>query len=252
MFRQRIHPAIGSNAFGLGVNWAHPLSRGLATCLIFGDGLGYDLVTGKPIINNLGAASPNWSATAAGRAGYSTGGSTFAIPNETMTKIGSFRVIFSPVSWPVAFTSPFDSNGRILAAFCTTGGDLNFYGWGDVNTTISISTGMTAGGTWDFAGTNTGTLITWYVNGIAKGTTSFAGNDKTFAGSNWHFGRNVSGGGSDADCKYVTAQLWKGRTLTDGEVMQLYSDPYCFLSPIAINVIAVPPPLKQLMGQIWM
>jgi hypothetical protein len=167
---------------------SHALAVGLTDCLVWNEGPGVPLNLGSGAPATTLTSTPTWVSTAQGIAGYSTGGSSFNIPDHGNIVAGDFaiRVLCFIQSWPANFTCLFDKgtgSGRELSTFFDTSGNIDFYGLGKSGTGgngqgIAISTGMTAGSIWDFVETRTGSTVTWYVNGVSKGTTTQAANLK--------------------------------------------------------------------------
>ena len=217
------------------LNRLHPLARGMTDCLLWNALVPLNLAT--PTVKTTLTSSPTLVPTARGYAGYATGGSDFEIPDHGNTVAGDFaiRILSRIVTWTGAFSALVDKGavgpGRELTILFNTSGNVSFVSFGAVaGGSLSITTGMTAGGTWDFVVSRAGSVATFYVNGVSVGTSSAAAVTGTTAVvTPMSFGWNQSGGGSNADAQYLTAQVWN-RALSANEVSLLARAPYCFLT----------------------
>lgn len=214
------------------LNRRHPLARGMTDCLLWNILAPPNLAapTGQVTLTS----SPTLVPTKFGNAGYATAGSSFGIPDHGNTAAGDLavRVLARIISWPGTFTALFDKGAaagaqRELSLFFGTSGDISFVAIGLDASASVISTGMTAGETWDLVLTRSGSTVSAYVNGVFKGTSTVAGTSAVAVPMN--FGVNPSGGNAPADAQYITAQVWN-RALSADEIFQLYRDPYCFLT----------------------
>ena len=106
---------------------------------------------------------------------------------------------------------------------------------------------MVVGGLYEVTMTrdNSG-LVSFYVNGVLKGTVA-AITSMTTTASTTDFGFNVTGGGSDTAGNFLRWATWKNRTLTATEVMALANAPFAMLRPVVrrsyfVAAAAAPPP----------
>lgn len=216
------------------IDWSHPITRGMFDCLLWNDGAGAPVNLCPGTAATTLTSAPTLGMTVAGPAGYATGGSSFDIPDHGSLVAGdsAVRILFLPVSWPNAFTvlidkgNPTGSHREICLFFGTTG-DISFACYGnDGGASLAISTGCAAGLVWDFVASKSGNTVTYYVNGVSKGTGASAGT--AHLADPMCYGRNISGGGANADVMFIAAQNWT-RALDVSEVLDLYHNPYGFL-----------------------
>ena len=251
------NPRLGTSDRQVAINWAHPLSVLMSDCVLFGLGQPVNLCTGLPVTLT---SSPTWSVTASGPAGYATGGSSFDIPDHGNIVAGDFaiRVLFMPVSWPAAFTVLIDKgavSAREMMVCMTTTNLINYIEYGGSTPSVSTfaSAVFTPGQVWDFIITRSGINLSVFLNGTSRGTDTSGTSGTTAHPSPICFGRNITTGGVNADIKYIAVQIWR-RALSLSEAIELYFDPYCFLSQTAsgiIQMLTAPQAPFTLMGQIW-
>lgn len=149
---------------------------------------------------------------------YCTGGSGIFIPDPNRSVAASsftFRLVFTPISWPGAFNSLLDDAGRTVSTFFDTTGAVSFAG-GYWNGALPL---LTAGQRWDiiYVRNNADNSNSTYVNGILAGT----GATLTEFDVDFYLAYNVSSGGTSADVNYETMQIWD-RALTASDVWNLY------------------------------
>lgn len=211
------------------INWAHPLALKMVDCLLWTSLVPANLAS--PTVKTALTNTPTLSPTVIGYSGYVTGGSSFNIPDHVEYAAADFaiRVLFRPISWNVGgFTVLFDNSARSLSMFFDVNGNISFSGIGAGSPLSSGATAMTAGKVWDFVLTRNGSTASVYVNGVF--ITSATSNSVGTNGGPLNFGGNPSTGGSTADAQYISTQIWVSKGLSAGEVLQLYRDPFCFLT----------------------
>lgn len=212
---------------GVQLNRGHALAFGLRELLLFNEGGG----------NPINIADPSLPATRIGTASWVNGGAgvtSFDATNHvTVSDSGlnyaagdfSYRAVFTPVSWTGGFTDTF-MKGNEFRLFFDTSGNLSLAAMGGTDGG-SCSTGMTAGVTYDFVITRSGSTCTCYVNGVNKGT--FTNGNTTIQNASFQYAGDGNRG-SQGDVIVFSHAFWN-RALSASEVQQLYVDPYCFLQP---------------------
>lgn len=217
------------------LDFSQPITQGLFDCLLFNEGAGAPInyAIGAPQYATL-TSNPTWAMTAAGPGGMTTGGSSFNIPYHGSLVGGDFsiRLLVYVVSWPANFTTLFDKSSgvsREAALFFDTSGNIDFMDFGGLSGSVSVATGMSAPGLYDFVMTRAAGVTSAYVNG--KFISTFGSSATTgVAGSVLSLGGNPSGGGSFANVSYISAQTWL-RAISADEISNLYINPYHFVTP---------------------
>lgn len=212
-----------------------PFTEGMTDCLLFNEGAGKPINLGNPALFTTLTSSPTWKATAEGVGGYATGGSSFDIPNRGRYGLDGFsvRAVVKIISWPGDFATLVDKGSggsRDIAVFFDTSGNVNFLDIGN-GASVSVSTGMAAGGTYDFWWTRASGSSTnkFYVNGVSKGTATNGG--LGVANFDLALGRNASGGGANADAVFLLFQTWVGREIGADVIADAYNNRYRGLRP---------------------
>lgn len=208
----------------------HPLNRGLTEWWLAlpGRGLGQTLpgLAGRYPGTLTGGAT--WAAGPNGFAGVSvSGGSYLSLPDWANLAAGDFTlvVVHTPRTWPGSYTALCDKGtsglNRQMSLFYDTAGNMSYYGIGTGAPAIAgPNTGMTAGKTWHFVLTRTGSACSTWVNGVSGGTFTEAGTTAGTGGT-WQFGANPSGGGTAYDGIYHEIR-YAPRGVSQSEAVGLY------------------------------
>ena len=217
---------------------SHPLAVGLADAVLLnGDrGWNYGTEAVQPAFFGSMAAEP----TADSPGSRGSGGTNYATlsPSYNIAAgVFTVSVLWKPVSNSSQFTTMLEkANGgsREWAFFVNYSfslGNISYYTIGtSLSGDVDLATAMTAGGTYRFTVTrDTSGLMTLYVNGVPKATTTNA-TTTAVAGSVWQIGRAVSGAASP-DGVYGDLFVWPSRMLSADEVMQHAAEPWAMLRP---------------------
>lgn len=199
------------------LNHDSPLSVGLRRWMtpsmnrLWNGDYGYERVT------NVTVGTPTLTPWNEGGVGVLCAGSSVAIPS--MSGVSgqdvTVRYVFTPITWPGAFTSWIDDAGRDWSTFIDTSGAISFAGnyWNFGSQTL------TTGQRWDLvaAVSGAGSTIT-YMNGKQTGSRGVGLPNLT---NQLELGTNPSTGGTNANQIFETMQVWN-RTLSETEVLELY------------------------------
>ena len=219
---------------------SHPLAVGLADAVLLNGDRGWNYANEavQPAFAGSMAAEP----TADSPGSRGSGGSNYATlsPSYNIAAgVFTVSVLWKPVSNSSQFTTMLEkANGgsREWAFFVNYSfslGNISYYTIGtSLSGDVDLATAMTAGGTYRFTVTrDTSGLMTLYVNGVPKATTTNA-TTTAVAGSAWQIGRAVSGA-ANPDAVYGDLFVWPTRMLSADEVMQHASEPWAMLRPTA-------------------
>lgn len=217
---------------------SHPLAVGLADAVLLnGDrGWNYGTEAVQPAFFGSMAAEP----TADSPGSRGSGGTNYATLSPAYNiaaGVFTVSVLWKPVSNSSQFTTMLEkANGgsREWAFFVNYSfslGNISYYTIGtSLSGDVDLATAMTAGGTYRFTVTrDTSGLMTLYVNGVPKATTTNA-TTTAVAGSAWQIGRAVSGA-ANPDGVYGDLFVWPSRMLSADEVMQHAAEPWAMLRP---------------------
>lgn len=208
------------------INYGDPLMRAISMFVTFHDYIGVELVRRAPIVYTSSSGGRNGTY---GKGRYGNGANSVASNTITRNKTSlvsagggyTWRLLFSPLTWPGEFTAGWDDSARVMAVFFNTSGVRSFSSLLGVT---SFGT-LTGGGTYDIILTcNPGnTAHRLYVNGDAV-TTGGALNVDTNA--TLDLGGNPStGADAAANSLFWIFQEW-GRQLSHDEVFRLGVDPW--------------------------
>jgi hypothetical protein len=239
-------PVLGSQLIA-----GHPLTRNLKAYWMLNEGSGdaiYDLVTQNPNGNNGTLANPDSDTWVPGRIGnaiYLNGVDNYITVTNGVGNLLDGLGNFSLSIW----IKPQAASDNILGANNTT---VWFY----MNNNLGIEFATYFKGTGDaYTASNAVTLDVWnylvvtrdgtsckvYVNGVLFDTLTWSGDTNGTAGGNLQFGRYSTGGNEFLGHMDVISMY--DRTLTAGEVFELYYNPVIFikagLSPAMYGVTAV-------------
>lgn len=218
----------------LWLNPSHELSRGLSDCVVFDDGGGLRPVNQASTLGIVtpGASAPGWRASPGGVGAYVSGGSGFEIPNHQIfgTNNWSIRCLFYPITLAGTYTiflekSTADGDGNRDFLVCLNGsGNISYLTIAGGGADPSDTCGMAPGKLYDFVMTKSGTTISFYVNGILKGSATMGG-AASIAGKTM-IGGTLSSGNTNIEAVYHLYQSWIHRALTPSEILSLYHEPY--------------------------
>jgi hypothetical protein len=243
----QVNPIIGRQ-----VNRSHSLSRSLVHYYSLNEGGGqkaWNMIDNKSII--LGQTSPAVSATFSqttqgSAASFLSGGQP---TNLQFTNATGFSISFwfTPLNTTtavclIAYTNS-ASNGWYLEYNAVGAGLLQFDmldGAGANYHRVSSTTPLVVGNWYHIVITrnrlnNATTSSTMYINGVDVSARSNTSNPGTMSYASGQFcigGRFVTGGANEiltGTGLIQNVMLWQNRTLTQTEVRQLYTNPYCIL-----------------------
>jgi hypothetical protein len=251
------------------INWSHPLAANLISYWFdTGQGFYLDLVTKE--ISVLGGVSfPPIDASP-----YGTGFKYISSLRQGMQEPNNFPIQswVAPFSWAAGFlqlnapsltTAPTyfglaDAIGDTPLSFYYSNGGVTLRAYAGNQAGAGLSMGSApVNGTFNVAvaaALDSTTKAAW-LNGISQGTetgvsTSYSGaNLKTLVNQF----RTGSGTSEQVGAQVFFGAIWS-RSLSAQEALQLYLDPYCFLMPADMPVVAglSQAAAAQLMGQIWL
>jgi hypothetical protein len=230
------------------LDFSHPLTRGIFDCLIFNEGAGNvrNLVPGAPDATIVGSGTTagtiaSWETTSAGLAGRTYGesaaaaSSSFQIPYHGNWVAADFsvRLVFYPITYPASFTTTLVNPANGAVWFClyisAISSLVNFFEVGGQNVTpIPATVSIPLLTISDLVITRSGSLVTFYVNGVASGTAS-GSTGTTYSSGSLSLGGGDGAGDLGSNADFISMQTWT-RALSATEVLSLYLDPYQFLS----------------------
>lgn len=159
-----------------------------------------------------------------GGAGYKTNGSTqeiqFPLDNRLVAGDGTIAVFFVPKSFG-SYACVFDAaifGNRMASVFIADTGNINYYGWGQANGSVSGTTGWAIGNPCVIVARRIGSTLSFFSGpkpAIASVTNSSAAGSVTYAS----LGLNPSGGGLAMAAVYTAAFAWS-RGLSDSDVIE--------------------------------
>lgn len=242
---------------------AHPLARGMADCIIWNTLVPFNLATPTAPLSLVG--SPTLVTTIDGPAGYVTPGNAYTSPEHGDMTLGDFtircRFILISVTGGTynVLLDKVGSNPRELGVYLGADGSNGFVKYVEISGVNqdnfdfdTLSGIIPLGVVTDLVLTRWGSgpgvgKISLYINGtfVATGTgvNAFRTDTGNIVPGNLSFGRDSSGN-TQGDQKWLAFNHWN-RQLSDGEIFQLYRDPYCFLTypqdAIRVGVAAAAP-----------
>lgn len=252
----------------------HSLARNLHDCVIFNVGGLHGLVNlaapglgVTPGVTSTGAL-PTWGTTIDGIAGTTVsnaGGSAsgkFDVANQGSIAASdcAVRVRFiyngqaAPIASFVTLCSKSGGGNREIGIFFNSStGVISQVNLGNGTVSSPGGNAFTVGTLQDIVLTRTGGVGAIYQNGVATVTgMSIAGT--TSVATSVTLGSDNANGGNTGSISFLQFQTWT-RNITAAEALQLYLDPFCFLTSVSLQetlMIAPPsPPVVPMMGQIW-
>ena len=241
-----------NSIIGRQVNRSHPLSRHLVHYYPLNEGGGqraWNIIENKSII--LGQTSPAVSATFSqttqgSAASFLSGGQPTILQYGNTTGF-SISFWFNPLNTTTAvclisYTNS-AANGWYLEYNAVGAGLLQFDmldGGGNNYHRVSSTTPLVVGNWYHVVVTrnrlnSATTSTTMYINGVNVSVRSNSSNPGTMSYANGQFcigARFVAGGATEiltGTGLIQNVMLWQNRTLTQTEVIQLYTNPYCIL-----------------------
>lgn len=218
---------------------SHPLAVGLSDAVLFsGDsGVNYANAAAQPAF--AGAMTASYTADSPGALANGTGSNyaTVAGSYNIAAGVSTVSFLWRPISHSSQFVTVMEkANGanREWAFFVNYSFNIGNVSYYTIGTTLSgdvnLAAGMTDGGTYRFTVTrDTSNLLTIYVNGLPKSTTTNTGTTAV-SGSDWQIGRAVSGA-ANPNAVYGDLFVWPTRCLSADEVMQHAAEPWAMLRP---------------------
>lgn len=211
------------------INRENSLSVGLLDALLF-------LPSGTPVnvarpyikIDKTGTPIPEKSIK--GNASYLSGGASWDIASPTNYAAGdfSFHCIVTFRAFGSYATLIDKDNGagfREIAFFLNTTGNINYIGIGGVNNSDSVALGLSVNSLRDVVITRLGSVVSFYVDGVFKGTATLPYSGTTGSTNPLVLARNSSGGGVNSNVVFTSFSAWN-RALRANEVAALYENPW--------------------------
>lgn len=263
------NPQIGT----LRVDPYHSLARNLHDCVVFNVAGQHGLVNlAAPNFNvvqvgqGTGVLPTGWVVTQDGVAAITVGtsdgltGSQINIANQGQVTAGdcAFRIRFIlngfAASYPSGTLLSKVNGPRELGLFVASSTQIISRIDLGVALVTPLGNAIPLGAVHDIVVTKTAGVGTMYQNGVATAT-SLSLSGTASASAAIFVGNDNGQGGNSLSASFFQLQTWT-RPLTAAEVLQLYLDPFCFMTtapPLQINQTFSfpPPPTPPIMGQIW-
>jgi hypothetical protein len=241
----QVNPIIGKQ-----INKDHNLSRNLVCYYPLNEGggqLAFNMVDNKPGTLGITSASitANFTRTARGSATTSVACGTPS--NLQFTSTTAFTISFwlymtnTNATCTLAYTSSTNTGPWYMEFNAVGAGLLQFDIYDGTNYhRVSSNTAMTAGKWYHVVVTrnrlnSATTSSTMYINGVDVSARSNSGNPGTLTYTTAQFnigarGAGASVGGNLANAGFIqNVMIWQNRNLTQTEIKQLYTNPYCIL-----------------------
>lgn len=212
---------------GTQLQYGNPLLVGLKECIFFNEGGGTPTNLASPTLVPSLVGTAAWVSGLVGTGVHGNSATNqVRIADSSLNYAAgdfTFRTVFTPVTWTGAFTDTF-MKGNEFRLFFDTSGNLSLAAMGGTDGG-TCSTGMTAGGTYDFVITRSGSTCICYVNGVNKGT--FTNGNTALQSAIFQYGGDGNRG-SQGDVTVYTHNFWT-RALSPAEIQELYVNPYTLL-----------------------
>lgn len=222
---ERAKPRFGHQAQ---INRAHPLAHGLVGCWLFNERGG---LQAKNLVNPYSCALSNgasWTTTRDGDGISFSGGARVNIGPATGTLSLSFPIsVVAQVQASAAVTYGGVLGYSSNSVFFITISSGNLYLKGYFGSFIYVSSAITNPVNSHIVFCQGTASSKGYVNGNLLSATTALGKTGTFNAN--YIGTDAAGDNFNGVINYLYIY---NRVLTDGEVLQLYSNPYCFIEKV--------------------